>query len=78
MSVFVIISEWTANNNSTGAEVVEAKYYATEGEAWLALREVAEDYEVDLPSDEFSLSFEDPYPHLQFEEYYIQELIKSE
>ncbi len=78
MSVFVIINEWTANNNGSGAEVVGGRYFDSEDSAWEALRLIAEEYNTDLPVDEFSLSFEDHSDHLQFEEFYVEELTKGE
>ena len=76
-NVFVIINEWTSNDNSTGAEIVDAKFFESEHEAWLALRDIAHSFEDDLDYDATSLAYEDHAAGLQFEEYYIQELPKG-
>lgn len=77
-SVFVIINEWTAIDNSSGAEIVDSKYFESEDEAWDALLLIAQAHETTLFADETSLSFENPTANLEFEEYYIQEVTKSD
>ncbi|HEY6021266.1 MAG TPA: hypothetical protein VIY48_15590 [Candidatus Paceibacterota bacterium] len=76
-SVFVIMNEWTSNGGNTGAEVVGANFFESENEAHEALGYIAESYDIHLPACETSLQLEDHLPHLQFEEYYIQELTKG-
>lgn len=76
-NVFVIINEWTSIDNSTGAEVVGANFFESEGDAWVALNAIAEAHDTRLYLDETSLQFEDHQPHLQHEEYYIQELTRG-
>lgn len=75
-SVFVIVNEWTTIDNSTGSEVVGSNYFPTEQDAWDHLAIIAEAHEVALGRTETSLQFEDHDPHLQYEEYYIQELTR--
>lgn len=76
-NVYVIINEWTDIANNTSSEVVGAKWFAIEDDAWVALNIIAESYGTDLDDDETSLEFEDHKPGLQSEEYYIQELTKG-
>lgn len=75
-NVFIITNEWTDITNTTSSEVVGGNYFTSEDEAWGALRDIAAAYDTELHSDETSLQFEDHKPHLQFEEYYIQELTR--
>lgn len=77
-NVFVIINSWTDISGADNSEVVGATYFDTEDGAWKALRDIAHSFETDLDYDATSLSFEDHKPHLQYEEYYIQELTKGE
>jgi hypothetical protein len=72
--VFVIINEWTDALGNTSSEVTGGEYYTTENDAWSALDIIAKEYDTILDIDETSLVFEDHAPHLQSEEYYIQEL----
>lgn len=74
MSVFVIMNEWTTTDIDTGAEIVGSKFFDSKDSAWLALRDIAHSYEDDLDYDATSITLEEHDPHLQFEEYYIQEL----
>lgn len=76
--VFIIIDEWTGIDNSSGAEIVDSKYFESEDEAWDALLLIAQAHDTTLFADETSISFEDHKPYLQYEEYYIQELTKSD
>lgn len=76
MSVFIIVNEWTDINNDTSSEVTGANYFPTEDDAWEALSVIAESYGVDLDKEATNISLEDHSPHLQFEEYYIQELVR--
>lgn len=78
MSMFVIINEWTDVANNTSSEVVDAKYFESEDDAWEALRLVAVAHDVNLDHDDTSLILGDSRSGIQFEEYYIQELTKSE
>lgn len=78
MSVFVIINEWTDIKNTTSAEVTGDSYFTTRESAWTALHQVAESFGHELDSDGFSFSLEDHTPGLQFEEYYIQELMNGD
>lgn len=77
-NVFVIINEWTTIDNDTGSEIVDSKFFESEQKAWEALRDIAHSFEDDLDYDATSLTFEKPDQHLDYEEYYIQELTKSE
>ena len=72
--VFVIFNEWTDIANNTSSELVDGKFFLTEGEAWDALNMIAESYETELDKDDTSIQLEDHDPSLQNEEYYIQEL----
>lgn len=75
-NVFVIINEWTSIDNSTGAEVVGSNFFESENDAWESLLTIAQAHDTTLFADETSLQLEDHLPHLQYEEYYIQELTK--
>ncbi len=76
-NVFVIINEWTDIAGATSSEVTGSEYFESEDEAWGALILVAQAHDTMLYADETSLQFEDHKPHLQYEEYYIQELTKK-
>jgi hypothetical protein len=78
VSVFVIINEWTTVDNSTGSELTGSKYFESEDDAWEALLLIAQAQATTLYADETSLVLEDHDAHLQYEEYYIQELTKGE
>lgn len=73
-NVYVIINEWTSVDNSTGVEVVGANFFESEQDAWDHLRMIANTFGAELPDDEYSIQLEDHKTHLQYEEYYIQEL----
>jgi hypothetical protein len=73
-TVFVIVNEWTSVDNSTGCEVVDCKYFESEQDAWVALRDIAVAYDVDLHPDDTNFVLEDHKQYLQYEEYYILEL----
>jgi hypothetical protein len=77
-NVFVIINEWTTINRATGSEIVGYKYFGSEESAWRALRLIAHSRDDDLDYDSTSLVYQDPSPHIEFEEYYIQELTKGD
>lgn len=77
MSIFVIINEWTGSAGASASEVVGGKYFESENGARDALSLIAEAYDTHLEPDETSLQFEDPKPHLRYEEYYIQELMPA-
>lgn len=74
--VFVIINEWTAEDNSTGAAIIDSEYYTTMEDAHEALRFIANTYDVELHYDETSLQLED-VGRIQYDEYYIQELTRA-
>lgn len=75
-SVFIIVNEWTDTTNATSSEVVDAKFFESEDDAWEALRDIAISYDVELGRDETSLQLEEHKPYLQYEEFYIEELTK--
>jgi len=74
VNVFIILNEWTDIAGATSSQVVDSKYFTSEGEAWEALNAIAETYGTRLYLDETSISLEDHTPGLQYEEYYISEL----
>lgn len=76
MSVFVIINEWTNIAGDTSAEVTGGNYFTSEDDAHDHLAVIAESYGVEIDKEATSLSLEDHSPHLEFEEYYIQELTR--
>jgi hypothetical protein len=73
-NVFVIINEWTSIDRSSGAEIVDSKFFDSEESAWRALRDIAHSREDDLDYDSTSLVYENASPSIEFEEFYIQEL----
>lgn len=75
--MFIIVNEWTNSEGITSAEVVGGKYFTSEEDAWGALLDIAVAYDVALCADEMNLVIEDPTPHISYEEYYIQELIRG-
>lgn len=73
-SVFIIINEWDGEAGS-GSEVTGGVYFASESEAWDALKLIADELHHDLPKDHTSIAIipsDDEY-----ESYYIEELLKS-
>lgn len=76
-NVFVIINEWTDIAGATSSEVTGGEYFESENDAWEALLSIAQAHDTTLFADETSLQLEDHKPHLQYEEYYIQELTKG-
>jgi hypothetical protein len=76
-NVFIIINEWIGDSGNVGAEVVGPSYFTSEDDAWSALRDIAVTYEVELPPDELGFSLEGHRAHIQFEEYYVQELTQK-
>lgn len=77
-NVFVIINSWTDIAGADNSEIVDSTFFESEDDAWQGLNDIAESYNVGLRADETSIQFEDHKPHLQYEEYYIQELTKGE
>jgi hypothetical protein len=76
VSVFIIINEWTDIANNTSSEVVGGTYFETMDGAHEALALIAEALDEEIsPLDTSFVSENDP--HLQFQEYYIQELARA-
>lgn len=75
--MFIIVNEWTNLEGVTSSEVVGGRYFTSEEDAWGALLDIAVAYDVTLCADEMNLVIEDPTPHISYEEYYIQELIRG-
>lgn len=74
--IFVIINEWVDIVNNTSSEIVGASYFTSEDEAHEALALIAEAMGEEIgPEDNYFTSENDP--HLQFQEYYIQELARA-
>lgn len=80
-SVFIIINEWVDVANNTPSEVVGGKFFTSEGDAWLALRDIAHSYNEDIDHETTNIVFAEDSPNLkrsfQYEEYYIQELTQG-
>lgn len=76
MNVFVIINEWTDIAGNTSSEIVGATFFTSQNEAWDALALIAEALGEELLPHETSFSSESD-PHLQYQEYYIQELTRA-
>ncbi len=76
MNVFVIINEWTDIAGNTSSEIVGATFFTTQDSAWDSLALVAEALGEELPPHETSFSSESD-PHLEYQEYYIQELTRA-
>jgi len=77
VSVFIIVNNWEDTTGVESSEVVGGKYFVTEQDAWDALSVIAESYGVDLPPLLTSFTLEGHDPHLEYEEYYIQELTRG-
>lgn len=75
-NVFVIVNEWDTSEGHS-AEIVDGKWFTSESAAHDALRIIAESYHVDLHPTETSISLESHDLHIEFEEYYIQELTRG-
>jgi len=78
--VYIIVNTWVDTANSGGSEVVDSKYFrAMEGAggAWEALRDIAHAHDDDIDYDATNITFENHKPHLQYEEFYIQELTRG-
>jgi hypothetical protein len=69
--VYVIHNEWHDGVNG-GAEVVGSRFFASEGEAWLHLKQIADAHDVGLYEDD--TSFEETFGIDGEQEYYIGEL----
>lgn len=76
-NVFVIINEWVTTNGDEGSQVLGSKYFTTEDEAWAALNAVADSMDTYLPMSENNFSLNNHSSHLDYEEYYIQELTRG-
>jgi hypothetical protein len=76
VSVFIIINEWTDIMGNTSSEVVGATYFISENAAHDALALIAESLNEEIDVDDTSFVSERD-PHLQFQEYYIQELVQA-
>jgi hypothetical protein len=72
-TVYVIINEWSANDESDSLEIVGGLYFSTEQKAWDGLDQIAETYDVELLSED--TSFDVPSDGT-YETYYIMELRK--
>lgn len=71
--VYVIMNEWTTEDGElTLSEVVDARFFTTEGEAWDRLKAIAEAYQIDLAPE--STAFDAPLNNETTQEYYIEEL----
>lgn len=69
-SVFLIVNEWTANDEDDVSEIVAL--FHTENAAWDELHEIAKEFNIILDPDE--TSFSPPSPGLSINEaYYIEE-----
>lgn len=77
-NAFIIINEWVDAVGAEGSEVVGGVFFDSQEEAWLALKEIALEHNADLPPGDTNFTLEDHKAHVQWEEYYIQELIKKE
>lgn len=73
-NVFIIINAWATDDGVEVSEVCDGRYFESEQEAWIALRDIAHAYSDDLDYDATSISFDEPAKGIQYEEYYIQEL----
>jgi len=76
VNVFVIINEWTDIAGNTSSEIVGATWFPSESDAWDALSLIAESVDEELHPGSTSFVSESD-PHLEFQEYYIQELTKG-
>ena len=79
--VFIILNEWTDYDGSTSSTVTDGRYFDSMDSAWEALNLVAESYGTRLNADETSFWIDGDNEHaltgIEFEEYYIQELVKG-
>jgi hypothetical protein len=75
-SVYIILNEWLVDGNDAEyQEIVGAKFYDSEDDAWEDLAVIAESYDATLEGDE--TSFELPRSHnIEHQTFYIQELTK--
>lgn len=77
-SVFVIMNEWQSIDYKTGSRVVDSKFFTNEGEAYGALYEIAQANGLELPEGENNFFAEDIPSNLDYDEYYIQELVNGD
>jgi hypothetical protein len=77
-SVYIITNEWASEDSREDmSEVVDGKWFATENEAWDALKDIADSFGLELDIEE--TSFDVPKGQaigLVHDTYYIQELTK--
>ena len=77
-SVYIIINEWNSEDagDATLQEIVNARYFDSEDEAWEHLAYIAESYHVELDGDDTSLELPDVHA-IRNQSYYIQELTNN-
>lgn len=73
IKVFVIINEWTDEDDDGSSELVGGKWFASEDDAWEALDLIAKAHDVELDPDDTSIQFKDVLD----EEYRIEELTRG-
>lgn len=77
MSVFIIIDAWIDRDGAEGSEVVAARYFQSEDEAYDHLTVIAESFGETLAPDDTNFTMENPSATVDWEEYYIQELTRG-
>lgn len=78
MSVFVIMNEWTDIDGGAHSELTGGKYFTSQDSAHDALRLIAESFGEAIGVDDLSFTMENSGAHIDFEEYYIQELTNGD
>jgi hypothetical protein len=77
-TVYIIANEWREHEGEVeGYELVGAKFFLTEDEAWDALSLIAESCESTLHKDDTSFEPVDSGPNIEWEEYRIEELARG-
>lgn len=77
MSVFIIIDAWVSTDGTEGSEVVAARYFQSEDEAYDHLTVIAESFGETLAQDDTNFTMENHTATVEWEEYYIQELTRG-
>lgn len=72
-SVYVILNEWEDEHGDGSIEIVGAKYFSSEDDAWFHLSDIADSYDVLLENDATSIELPDKTEGM-YETYYIMEL----
>lgn len=73
MSIFIIVNEWTDDDNDFEA-IYGDEFWLSEAGALIKLTEMASNFGIEIPKGETSFDVPDQYFGLERDTYYIREL----